>query len=62
MFDAAARLLISIGIPTKEAEAEIETHLKTAMAKIIKCSMQFKVVQTFLFFLFISFNFGFLLQ
>ena len=33
-----AELAISIGIPTKEAKAEIEIHLVTAEAKIRKSS------------------------
>ena len=35
-FNPIAELAISIGIPTKEAKAEIEIHLVTAEAKIRK--------------------------
>ena len=34
-----AEHVISLGIPTKEAKAEIETHLVTTEAKIRKCSI-----------------------
>ena len=37
-FNPIAELAISIGIPTKEAKAEIEIHLVTAEAKIRKSS------------------------
>ena len=37
-FNPIAELAISIGIPTKEARAEIEIHLVTAEAKIRKSS------------------------
>ena len=34
-----AEFVISIGVQTKEAKAEIETHPVTAEAKISKCSI-----------------------
>ena len=37
-FNPIAELSIPIGIPTKEAKAEIEIHLVTAEAKIRKSS------------------------
>ena len=37
-FNPIAELAISIGIPTKEAKAEIEIHLVTTEAKIRKSS------------------------
>ena len=37
-FNPIAELAISIGIPTKEAKAEIEIHLVTAEVKIRKSS------------------------
>ena len=37
-FNPIAELAVSIGIPTKEAKAEIEIHLVTAEAKIRKSS------------------------
>ena len=43
-----------MGIPTKEAKAEIGTNQVTAETKISDCSMQFKAVQTFLCFLLIK--------
>ena len=42
-----AKLVILIGIPCKEAQAEIQIHPVTPEAKIRKCSIQFRVVQTF---------------
>ena len=38
-FVAAAELVILVGISTKEAKAEMETHPVTAEAKIGKCSV-----------------------
>ena len=39
IFNPTAKLLIPIGIPTKEAETEIGTYLVTTEAKIRKCSI-----------------------
>ena len=36
IFNPIARLVISIGIPTNKAKAEMETHLVTAEIKIKK--------------------------
>ena len=38
-FNTITKLAIPIGIPTKEAKAEIEIHPVTAEAKIRKCSI-----------------------
>ena len=54
IFNPIAELLISIGIPIKEAKAEIETHPVILEAKIRKCSISFIVAQTFLCFLLIN--------
>ena len=53
-FDPNAELVISLGILTKEAKAETETHPVIVEAKIRKCSIEFRVVQTFLCFLLIN--------
>ena len=50
--------MIPIGIPSKEAKAEIEIHpvvVEAKEAKIRKCSIKFRVVQTFLCFLHVNF-------
>ena len=39
IFNPTAKLVIPIGIPSKEAKAEIEIHPVTATAKIRKCSI-----------------------
>ena len=39
IFSSTAELVMPIGIPTKEAKAEIETHQVTAEAKISKSSI-----------------------
>ena len=49
-----AELVIPIGIPSKEAKAEIKIHPVTAKAKIKMCSIYFRVVQIFLFLLLIN--------
>ena len=49
-----AELAMPIGIPTKEAKVEMETHTVTAEAKIRNCSKYFEVVQIFSLFLFIN--------
>ena len=49
-----AELVAPMGIPTKGAKAEIETHPVTAEAKTSKRSIQFNVVQTFLWLLLIN--------
>ena len=38
-FNPIAELLVSIGIPSKEAKAEIEIHPVIVEAKIRKCSI-----------------------
>ena len=38
-FNPTAELVITIGIPTKEEKAEMETHPVTAEPKIRKCSI-----------------------
>ena len=53
-FNPIAELVIPIGIPIKEAEAEMETHPVIVEAKIRKCSIKVSVVQIFLSFLLIS--------
>ena len=47
IFDPTSEIAMSIGITTKEAKAETETHPVTVEAKISKCSIKFKAVQTF---------------
>ena len=39
IFNPIAELIIPIGIPTKEAKEEMETHPVIAEAKIRKCSV-----------------------
>ena len=39
IFNPIAELVITIGIPTKEGKAEMETHPVTAETEIRKCSM-----------------------
>ena len=39
IFNPIAELVIPIGIPNKEAKAEIEIHLVIAEAKIRECSL-----------------------
>ena len=39
IFNFIAELVIPIGIPTKEAKAEMETHPVTVEIKISKCSI-----------------------
>ena len=39
IFNPVVELVIPIGIPTKEAKAEIETHPAIAEPKIRKCSI-----------------------
>ena len=56
MFIVVAKLAIPIGIPIKEARAETETHPLTVAARISKCSVYFKILQSFLcFYLLIRF-------
>ena len=40
VFNLIAELIIPIGIPTKEAKVEVETHLVTVKIKRSKCSLQ----------------------
>ena len=55
-----AELVISVGIPTKEAKAEIDTQPVIAEAEMRKCSKEFRFLQTFYssvhFDLFLQFN------
>ena len=46
-FNPIAEVIIPIGISSKEAKAEIEIHPVTVGVKIRKCSVWFRVVQTF---------------
>ena len=39
IFNPIAELIISIGIPTKEVEAEMEMHPVTVESSISKCSV-----------------------
>ena len=39
IFNPTAKLIITIGIPTKEGKAEMETHPVTAEPKVRKCSI-----------------------
>ena len=48
IFNPIAELVIPTGIPSKEAKAEIEKYPVIEEAKIRKCSIQFKSIQTFL--------------
>ena len=41
MFIPTEELSIPIGIPNKEAKAQIETHPVTVEAKISKCSVKY---------------------
>ena len=51
IFNRITELVIPIGIPSKEANAEIEIHPVIVEAKIKKCSISFTFVQSFLCFL-----------
>ena len=48
IFTAAAELVISTGVLTKEAKAETETHSETVEAKLSKCPVWFKILLAFL--------------
>ena len=54
IFYCIEKFVIPIGIQIKEAKAEIEKHPLIVDAKIRTCSVYFRVVQTFLSFLFIK--------
>ena len=54
VFSPNAEIIMLTGTPCKEAKAEVETYPVTAEDKISKCSIQFKVLQTFLFLLVIN--------
>ena len=54
MFNSIAELVISIGIPTKKAKAEMETQPLIIEVKIRKCSIKFRAAQTLLCFLLIN--------
>ena len=54
IFIVIAEIAIPTGIPTKEARAEIEAYPVTVEGRISKCSIQFKMLQTFLCFLLIN--------
>ena len=47
IFNPIAKIVIPIGIATKEAKAKMETHLVTAEIKISKYSIQFKLYKLF---------------
>ena len=47
-FNPTVELVVPIGITTKEAKAKIGIHPVIAEAKIRKCSIYLKIVQTFL--------------
>ena len=47
IFNRIAEILITIGIPSKVAKAEIQTHPVIAEAKIRNYSIYFKIVKTF---------------
>ena len=53
-FNPNAEFLIPIWIRSKEAKAEIEIHSVIAEGKIRKCSIYFRIVQTFLCFILIN--------
>ena len=58
IFNLTVELAIPARIPTKEAKSEIKTNLVFVKAKLIKCSIYFKIGKTlFLFLLNISFLF-----
>ena len=46
IFIVISELAIPNGILTKEARAESETHPVTVAARISKCSVKFKILQT----------------
>ena len=54
IFNPIAELVILIGIPRKDANKKLEIHALNVEAKIRKCSVWFRVVQTFLCFLLIN--------
>ena len=54
IYDPNAEPVIPIGIPIKEAKGEIEIHPGTVETIRSKCSIQFKNLQTFLYFLLIN--------
>ena len=47
MFNPIAELVISIGIPSKEAKSEIEIHPVIVDAKIRKCSIHLDLYKPF---------------
>ena len=51
IFHSNAELMIPIGIPTKRAKSERETHPVIVEPRIRRCSIIFRVVQNFLWFL-----------
>ena len=50
-FVPIVELIIHIEISIKEEKAEMEIHIVTAKTKVRKCSMGFRVIQTFSFLL-----------
>ena len=44
IFNPITELAIHVGIPTKEAKAEMETHPETVEINISKCSISFKTL------------------
>ena len=51
IFNHIVEIIISFDISIKEAKPEIEIHTVSVKNKLRKCSISFKVVQTFLFLL-----------
>ena len=54
IYNPIAELVIPVGIPTKEAKAEMKTHPVILEITRSKWSIQFKALQTFLCFLLIN--------
>ena len=54
IFNPSVELVNPLEIPSKEAKTEINIHPVTAEAKIRKCSIKFRVAQTFLSLLLIN--------
>ena len=54
IFNPIVQLVVPIGIPTKEAKIEMETHPVIVEIAVSECSIYLKTLQTFLCFLFIN--------
>ena len=54
IFNPIAELVIPVGIPSKEAKTEMETHPVILETKIRKCSIYFRVVPTYSCFLLVN--------